>query len=817
MFIKIAFGNVRRSLRDFSIYFVTLSLSIMMFYSFNTLLSQDFYTNLSPDMGRIYQLMQNFIQALSVLIAVIVMFLVVSSNLFFMKRRRREFATYILLGMKKIHLALIILIENVLCAIVSLIVGLGLGILVSQFTTPYISSLFDFPPDMFTFSISPQALLFTTELFCVIFAVSSLITALCISRVRLAILFKSSLVSDRFKLRNPYVLFVLFVVSLVCIGYSYSLLKLWLNGPTDSSVFAQATLFVTLGTALFFFSLSGFIVVITKTIKPLYFRGLNCYVVRQFAKSVNSAWASLTLVCATVFVALCGLSIGLGVVSSIDGQLKDIDTSRVMVIADTVDSKTPTAVETFAADGDAEAAPGAGASGAGAPGAGARKAGEGAPAASTSKNATPEATNNNTAPADYDIARYVSTHVDHWNDYVAYTAGFHFYSTLGKAFENSDSKYFAETLFKQIIEHHRETATQGKQAAQGSTNAAQGNAQGASADGSAQKRSTASAASNADASSQNQSKHGFSVFSAPTDNSDDINAESGAIPSDLKGYGSILYLKVSEVNALLQYLGKPTVSLASDQAALLALIEPSYKALMPYVTDDIPVEVGGRKLTLTTLLGGNDYKGIFAGYAMVLVVPDSFIDNTSKLYGCNAVGFLKDTSRTAQQNFIRDVLGTSAHPTTWANNIQKPWKNISIMNTYQIVVMGSVLKGIGSFIAIYLGLILLVAAACLLSIQQLTQALDTRQDYTKLLQLGATTGMTSRALFVQVCFYFFVPAALALVHALQFIIAIKVEIGSLSQVSGIIAQILAVVLVGYVGYFIICYIISRSICLKQAS
>ena len=278
-----------------------------------------------------------------------------------------------------------------------------------------------------------------------------------------------------------------------------------------------------------------------------------------------------------------------------------------------------------------------------------------------------------------------------------------------------------------------------------------------------------------------------------------------------------MYLKASEVNALLQYLGKPTVSLASDQVALLALIEPSYKALMPYVTGDIPVEVGGRKLTLTTLLGGNDYKGIFAGYAMVLVVPDSFIDNTSKLYACNAVGFLKDTSRAAQQNFIRDVLGTSAHPTTWENNIQKPWKKISIMNTYQIVVMGSVLKGIGSFMAIYLGLILLVAAACLLAIQQLTQALDTRQDYTKLLQLGATTGMASRALFAQVCFYFLVPAALALVHALQFIIAIKVEIGSLSQAGGILAQILAVVLVGYIGYFVICYIISRSICLKQAS
>lgn len=745
MFIKIAFGNVRRSLRDFSIYFVTLSLSIMMFYSFNALLSQGFYTDLSPDMGRMYQLMKMFIQALSVLIGVIVMFLVVSSNLFFMKRRRREFATYILLGMKKMHLALIILIENVLCAVVSLIVGLGLGILVSQFTSPYISSLFDFPPDMFTFSISQEALLFTTELFCVIFAVSSLITSLCISRVRLAILFKSSLVSDRFKLRNPYVLFALFVVSLVCIGYSYSLLKFWLSTHADSSVFAQATLFVTLGTALFFFSLSGFIVVITKSIKPLYLRGLNCYVVRQFAKSVNSAWASLTLVCATVFVALCGLSLGFAVVSSIDGQLKDIDTSRVMVMADIVDNDK-------------------------------LSAGEGALAADS------------TSAADYDIARYVSTHVDHWNDYVAYTAGFRFYSTLGKEFENSDAKDAAKTLFKQIIAHHSETAAP-----------------------------TVRPAHNTDASAQNQSEHGFSIFSTPADSSNDNDAESAAIPSELKGYTNILYMKVSEVNALLQHLGKPTVSLADNQVALLALMEPSYKALAPYVTGDIPVGVGGHNVTLTTLLDYNDFVGIFTGYPITLVVPDSFIDNSSQLYGCSAIGFLKDTSREAQQSFIRDVLGTSKHPATWENNIQAPWNKISIVNLYQVVVMGSVLKGIGSFMAIYLGLILLVAAACLLAIQQLTQALDTRHDYTKLLQLGATTGMASRALFAQVCFYFFVPAALALVHALQFITAIKVEIGSLSQAGGILAQILAVILVGYIGYFIICYIISRSICLKQAS
>lgn len=745
MFIKIAFGNVRRSLRDFSIYFVTLSLSIMMFYSFNALLSQGFYTDLSPDMGRMYQLMKMFIQALSVLIGVIVMFLVVSSNLFFMKRRRREFATYILLGMKKMHLALIILIENVLCAVVSLIVGLGLGILVSQFTSPYISSLFDFPPDMFTFSISQEALLFTTELFCVIFAVSSLITSLCISRVRLAILFKSSLVSDRFKLRNPYVLFALFVVSLVCIGYSYSLLKFWLSTHADSSVCAQAMLLVTLGTALFFFSLSGFIVVITKSIKPLYLRGLNCYVVRQFAKSVNSAWASLTLVCATVFVALCGLSLGFAVVSSIDGQLKDIDTSRVMVMADIVDNDK-------------------------------LSAGEGALAADS------------TSAADYDIARYVSTHVDHWNDYVAYTAGFRFYSTLGKEFENSDAKDAAKTLFKQIIAHHSETAAP-----------------------------TVRPAHNTDASAQNQSEHGFSIFSTPADSSNDNDAESAAIPSELKGYTNILYMKVSEVNALLQHLGKPTVSLADNQVALLALMEPSYKALAPYVTGDIPVGVGGHNVTLTTLLDYNDFVGIFTGYPITLVVPDSFIDNSSQLYGCSAIGFLKDTSREAQQSFIRDVLGTSKHPATWENNIQAPWNKISIVNLYQVVVMGSVLKGIGSFMAIYLGLIVLVAAACLLAIQQLTQALDTRHDYTKLLQLGATTGMASRALFAQVCFYFFVPAALALVHTLQFIIAIKVEIGSLSQAGGILAQILAVILVGYIGYFIICYIISRSICLKQAS
>jgi len=134
------------------------------------------------------------------------------------------------------------------------------------------------------------------------------------------VLFRSSFTSDRFKIKNPWITLVLFVVSILLIAQAYHMFSYEVLTANGGGEFLCCTALVVLGTALFFYSVSTAFTQIARAIKPLYYRGLNLYVVRQFASRINSSWISMTMICATIFIALCTLSIGFTAVASVRSQ-----------------------------------------------------------------------------------------------------------------------------------------------------------------------------------------------------------------------------------------------------------------------------------------------------------------------------------------------------------------------------------------------------------------------------------------------------------------------------------------------------------------
>lgn len=320
LYIKLAWGNLRRALKDFTVYFVTLMLSVSLFYSFNTLTNQAFFVELSSSTSRLVLRMAELIAGLSIFLMIVIGILIVYANVFFMRRRVREFATYLLLGMKKSRLAFVILIENFIVGICALIVGLLVGVVVSQFSSLAVLKLFNSPVERFHFLLVPQAMIFTACMFGVVFVLSTLCATFVISRTRLSVLFRSSFTSDRFKIKNPWITLVLFVVSVLLIAQAYRMFSYEVLTANGGGTFLCCTALVVLGTALFFYSVSTAITQIARAIKPLYYRGLNLYVVRQFASRINSSWISMTMICATIFIALCTLSIGFTAVASIRTQ-----------------------------------------------------------------------------------------------------------------------------------------------------------------------------------------------------------------------------------------------------------------------------------------------------------------------------------------------------------------------------------------------------------------------------------------------------------------------------------------------------------------
>ena len=131
MLAKLAFANVRRSYKDFAIYFFTLLIGVAVFYAFNSITAQDAVLAFDKSQGNMIELLSYLINGVSVFICVILAFLVVYASRYLIKRRHKEVAIYLLLGMPKGALLRLTLAETLIVGLVSLMAGIGLGLLIS--------------------------------------------------------------------------------------------------------------------------------------------------------------------------------------------------------------------------------------------------------------------------------------------------------------------------------------------------------------------------------------------------------------------------------------------------------------------------------------------------------------------------------------------------------------------------------------------------------------------------------------------------------------------------------------------------------------
>ena len=143
MLFKMALKNIRKSIKDYAIYFFTLIIGVAVFYIFNAIEDQTAYMVVTKDTRQMAKLLGDVLSGLSVFVAVVLGLLIVFASRFLMKRRNKEFATYILLGMSKKEISLIIFYETIIIGLVSLGVGLVIGLGLSQVMSVLVSNLFE--------------------------------------------------------------------------------------------------------------------------------------------------------------------------------------------------------------------------------------------------------------------------------------------------------------------------------------------------------------------------------------------------------------------------------------------------------------------------------------------------------------------------------------------------------------------------------------------------------------------------------------------------------------------------------------------------
>ena len=127
-------------------------------------------------------------------------------------------------------------------------------------------------------------------------------------------------------------------------------------------------------------------------------------------------------------------------------------------------------------------------------------------------------------------------------------------------------------------------------------------------------------------------------------------------------------------------------------------------------------------------------------------------------------------------------------------------------------------QGIGlttvvSYLAIYIGFVLVVACAAILAIQQLTAASDNRKRYVLLSKLGATRGMLDGALLKQIAIAFLFPLALAVCHAACALVTVNDVVQMFGHIE--IGQVAAIASVSFAAvyglYFLLTFFQARAI------
>lgn len=323
MLCKLSLKNIKKSFKDYAIYFLTLILGVAIFYVFNALDSQQAMLRVSSSTKSIMKLMVTMLSGVSVGVALILGFLIIYANNFLIKRRKKEFAIYMTLGMGKSEVSKILLVETVLIGFVSLAIGLFVGVFASQFMSILVAKMFEADMTAYTFSFSKGALVKTVIYFGIMYLIVILFNTVMLSRYQLIDLFHAKRKVEKSRLKNSYFAVLVFLFAALFLSYAYYSVTI------DFDHLSRPKIMVMIGigcvtTYLIFWSLSGFLLKLVQRAKGVYLRGLNAFVLRQLNSNINTSVFAMTIICLLFFVTICVLSAGFSVTSSLKKQLETL-------------------------------------------------------------------------------------------------------------------------------------------------------------------------------------------------------------------------------------------------------------------------------------------------------------------------------------------------------------------------------------------------------------------------------------------------------------------------------------------------------------
>lgn len=268
----------------------------------------------------------------------------------------------------------------------------------------------------------------------------------------------------------------------------------------------------------------------------------------------------------------------------------------------------------------------------------------------------------------------------------------------------------------------------------------------------------------------------------------------------------------SQYNKLRQMMGEEPVSIGRDQYLLTCdmggeLVELYTK----YMADGHALTLGGHTLKPATDKSDEDTAAI-ANSAMgsnpgTVVVADELLSQLN----------LQPYSSSLLVNYKQGMDTTEADESikyTVLDNLLVDGKESGSWGTFitrsEMYTQAAQMNGLISYLAIYIGFVLVVACAAILSIQQLSNVADGSRSYRVLAQIGCDDRQIRHSVMAQQAVFFLFPLAVGLAHsfvALKVIIELVSIFGNMS-IGGTVGLTCAIFLAAYGGYFLVTYLMS---------
>lgn len=261
-YFRLAFDNLKKNAKMYIPFVLSCILTIMMYYMVSSL-------SMNPNMMNMIggDVMQ---QILSLGIYVITVFAVIFlfyTNSFLIKRRKREFGLFNILGMEKKHLSIVIALESIIVFLVSMVLGIGIGILLDKAFYLLIAKMLNASIAL-GFYISYQSIVNSIILFLIIFVLMYLFSLIQINLSNPIEL----LHGDQHGEKEPKTKWLLALIGLICLGTGYYMSVSIQDPVTAFAFFMVAVILVVIGTYMLFTAGSIVILKLLRKNKRYYYK-----------------------------------------------------------------------------------------------------------------------------------------------------------------------------------------------------------------------------------------------------------------------------------------------------------------------------------------------------------------------------------------------------------------------------------------------------------------------------------------------------------------------------------------------------------------